>query len=194
MDVTPPLRVMLVEEDPDRLRWVMQELTQAGLTVLAQGGSLLAIEADVARLQPDLIIIESESPSRDTLEQLCVLSPVCPTPIVLFTEDADTTKLRRAVRAGVSAYVVSGLAAERVRPVLEAAMARFEAYRALEAELLQTRKTLSEKNCIEQAKRTLIRTRNLTEETAYQYLRKLAMDQRRPLAAVAAQIVAHLDS
>mgnify|MGYP001309304431 CR=1 FL=1 len=192
MDETQPLRVMLVEEDPERLRWVMRELANAGLTVLAHGGSLLAIEAEVARLRPDLIIIESESPSRDTLEQLCVLSPVCPTPIVLFTDDADTSKLRRAVKAGVSAYVVSGLAAERVRPVLEAAMARFEAYRTLEAELLQTRKTLTEKNQIEQAKRVLIRTERLTEQAAYQCLRKMAMDQRRSLAEVAAQIVAHL--
>jgi response regulator NasT len=183
------LRVMLVEEDAARLDWVRQELEQAGLEVIAHGGSLLEIEEEVARGKPDLIIVESESPSRDTLEQLCVLGPVCPHPIVMFTDDTDSDKLRRAVRAGVSAYVVSGLAADRVRPVLEAAIARFEAFRELEARLARTQATLEEKERIERAKRLLIKREGMSEEDAYRAMRRLAMTERAQLSEIAARIL-----
>lgn len=187
-----PMRVMLVEEDQQRLAWVRNELEQAGLEVIAHGGSLIEIEAEVEREKPDLIIVESESPSRDTLEQLCVLSPICPHPIVMFTDDADSDKLRRAVRAGVSAYVVSGLAADRVRSVLDAALARFEAYRDLQARLAQAQSTLDDKERIECAKRLLIKREGMSEEDAYHAMRRLAMDERLSLAEIASRILRRL--
>jgi two-component system, response regulator / RNA-binding antiterminator len=183
------LRVMLVEEDPHRLKWVMRALAEAGVDVVAHGGSLLELERAVARDQPDVIIIEAESPSRDTLEQLCVFSPLCPTPIVFFTDDSDTAKIRRAVQAGVSAYVVSGLSAERVRPVLEAAVTRFESYRELTRELARTKTTLEEKELIDRAKRQLIRRLSCTEEEAYHSLRRMAMDQQCTLAKAARRVL-----
>jgi response regulator NasT len=184
-----PLRVLLVAKDPARLAWVKGEFDRAGIEVVAQGGSLLAIEAETARVKPDLIVVECESPGHDALELLCALSPACPYPIVLFTDDADGGKLRRAIRAGVSAYVVSGLSASRVRPVLEAALARFESSRALQAQLARTQETLDDKARIERAKRQLIKREGMSEEDAYHAMRKLAMTERVPLGEIAARIL-----
>jgi two-component system, response regulator / RNA-binding antiterminator len=184
----PPLRVMLLKDATHRLPWVTKSLHEAGCEVVPFSGSLLELEAAIVREEPDVIMIETDSPSRDTLEHVCIYCQVCPRPIVLFTDDDDTDKLRQAVRAGVSAYVVAGLSTERVRPILEAAIARFQVQRELADELNKTRATLEDRTLIDRAKRYLIR-QGLGEEAAYHAIRRLAMEQRLSMAEAARMLL-----
>ncbi len=170
-----PLKVMLLKDATHRLEWVTQSLRDADCEVVHFSGSLMEMENAIVREAPDVIMIDTESPSRDTLEHVCLYSQVCPRPVVMFTEDKDTDKLRQAVRAGVAAYVVAGLSAERVRPILEAAITRHEIQNEMAQALSQTKSALQDKEFIDQAKRLLIK-RGMSEEEAYQRLRKQAMD------------------
>jgi response regulator NasT len=143
----------------------------------------------VAELQPDVIIIDVDSPSRDTLEHIIVAGKDDPRPIVMFTHDGDTEKIRSATRAGVSAYVVGGLQSERIKPILDAAIARFDEYRAVRVELDRANLKLSERKNVERAKGVLMKQRGLDEDQAYTLMRKMAMDRNIKLAELAEQIV-----
>lgn len=179
-----PLKVMLLKDATHRLEWVTQSLRDADCEVVHFSGSLMEMEDAIVREAPDVIMIDTESPSRDTLEHVCLYSQVCPRPVVMFTEDNDTDKLRQAVRAGVAAYVVAGLSAERVRPILEAAITRHEVQNEMAQELSQAKAALQDKELIDRAKRQLIKA-GLSEEEAYQRLRKLAMDSGMSVADAA---------
>jgi two-component system, response regulator / RNA-binding antiterminator len=182
------LKVMLLKDPTHRLEWVTQSLQDASCQVVHFSGSLMDMEAAILRESPDVIMIDTESPSRDTLEHVCLYCQICPRPVVMFTEDSDSEKLRQAVRAGVAAYVVAGLSSERVRPILEAAIARHEVQSELAQELSEVKATLQDKQLIDQAKRQLIR-QGLSEEQAYNALRKLAMDSGTPLAEAARKVM-----
>ena len=184
----PPLKVMLLKDATHRLEWVTQSLQDAACEVVHFSGSIMAMEVAIEREQPDVIMIDTESPSRDTLEHICLYSQVCPQPIVVFTDDHDTEKLRQALRAGVASYVVSGLSAERLRPILEAAITRHEIQTGIAQELSQAKATLQEQQQINQAKRYLIK-QGLSEEEAYRSLRKLAMDTGSSLSDAASKVV-----
>jgi response regulator NasT len=179
-----PLKVMLLKDATHRLEWVTQSLRDAECEVVHFSGSLMEMEDAILREAPDVIMIDTESPSRDTLEHVCIYCQVCPRPVVMFTDDKDSEKLRQAVRAGVAAYVVAGLSPERVRPILEAAITRYEVQTELAQELSQTKATLEDKELLDQAKRQLIK-QGMNEDEAYQRLRKLAMDSGRSMAEVA---------
>jgi response regulator NasT len=183
-----PLKVMLLRDATHRLEWVMQSLRDADCEVVPFSGSLLEMEGAIMREAPDVIMIDTESPSRDTLEHVCLYSQICPRPVVMFTEDSDTEKLRQAVRAGVAAYVVAGLSAERLRPILEAAITRHEVQNELAQELSQTKATLADKELIDRAKRQLIQ-QGLSEEEAYRRLRKQAMDSGHSVADAARMLM-----
>jgi response regulator NasT len=182
------LKVMLLKDATHRLEWVTQSLLDASCEVVHFSGSLMDMEAAIESEQPDVIMIDTESPSRDTLEHICLYSQVCPQPIVVFTDDHDTEKLRQAVRAGVASYVVSGLSAERVRPILEAAITRHKVQAEMAQELSDAKASLQEQKQINQAKRLLIK-QGLSEEQAYQSLRKLAMDSGSTMAEAARKVV-----
>lgn len=183
-----PLKVMLLKDATHRLEWVTQSLRDAECEVIPFSGSLLELEAAILHEAPDVIMIDTESPSRDTLEHVCIYCQVCPRPVVMFTEDNDTEKLRQAVRAGVAAYVVAGLSTERVRPILEAAITRHEVQNELVLELSQTKASLDDKELIDRAKRQLIK-QGLSEEDAYQRLRKLAMDSGHSMSDAARKLM-----
>lgn len=182
------LKVMLLKDASHRFEWVTQSLQDASCEVAHFSGSLTEMEGAILREQPDVIMIDTESPNRDTLEHICLYSRTCPMPVVVFTEDEDTDKLRKAVRAGVAAYVVAGLSSERVRPILEAAIARHEVQSELAQELSLARASLRDQKLIDQAKRQLIR-HGMSEEAAYQAMRKLAMDSGTPLAEAARKVM-----
>jgi response regulator NasT len=184
----PPLKVMLLKDATHRLEWVTQSLRDADCEVVHFSGSLMEMEAAIAREVPDVIMIDTESPSRDTLEHVCLYSQLCPRPVVMFTEDKDSEKLRQAVRAGVAAYVVAGLSAERVRPILEAAIARHEVQNEMAQELSQTKTALEDKELVDRAKRRLIK-QGLSEDAAYQHLRKQAMDSGVSMADAARRLL-----
>jgi two-component system, response regulator / RNA-binding antiterminator len=143
----------------------------------------------LAQIQPDMIIVDAQSQARDTLEHVVMATRDARRPIVLFTEDDDTSHVRAAIAAGVTAYVVAGLAPERVKPVLDVALARFEHEEALRRELADARTQLSERKVIERAKGILMQRQGLSESQAFERLRKTAMDKGLKLADVAQRIV-----
>ena len=184
-----PLRVLLVDDGSPHLPLLREELTRLGCQVLAVLDAAVELAQSVEQLDPDLVIIGADSPSRDTLENIAVMSQSAPRPIVLFTDDPDRSRMQRAIRAGVSSYVVAGLARERLRPILDVALARFEADAALRAELDAARGELDARKRIEKAKGILMQARGLSEEAAYRELRKMAMDRGIKLAEVAQRII-----
>jgi len=180
---------MLVDEHSERSAPLQHYLREAGYEVVGRLSEDDDLNAAVAQLQPDVIIIDTESPSRDTLEQICVMSRDDPRPIVMFTHDGETENIRAATKAGVSAYVVGGLESVRLRPIMDAAMVRFEEYQAMRSELESTTTKLAERKEVERAKGILMKQRGLDEEAAYQALRKLAMERGKKLGEIARQII-----
>jgi response regulator NasT len=180
---------MLVDDNPERLEKLREQLLYARYTVIAEIGNTINLHQQVKDLEPDAIIIGTDSPDRDTLEHLCVLSQDSPSPIVMFTHDGDTDQIRAATRAGVCAYVVGGLDGNRIRPIMDAAIARFEESQAMRVELAAANLKLSERKLVERAKGVLMQQRGLNEEEAYSLMRKLAMDRNIRLAELANQVV-----
>ncbi len=189
-DRTRLVRVMIVDETVERAEVLQRALARAGYEVIAYVSSTFDLHRQVSALQPDIIIIDTDSPDRDTLENICVVSRDEPRPVVMFTHDGDSEKIRAATLAGVSAYVVDGMSGERMRPIIDAAVARFEQFQALKRELDNMEVKLADRKVIERAKGVLMKSRNLSEDDAYRALRKQAMQSNARLAAVAAQVVA----
>jgi two-component system, response regulator / RNA-binding antiterminator len=183
------LRVLLVEQGPERAELVRTALDEAGYAVVAQVTNASELLAAVRAAQPDVIIIDRDSPDRDTLEHVCVITRDEPRPIVMFTQDKDQARMRAALKAGVSVYVVDGLAADRVQPIVNVAMARFEQWQALRQELDQAHTGLAERKTIDRAKGILMTQRRCSEDEAYRLLRKSAMDRNARLIEVAENVI-----
>ncbi|WP_374517767.1 ANTAR domain-containing response regulator [Undibacterium squillarum] len=164
-------------------------LLQAGYDIIASlPGDMFLIDR-IRQLEPDMIIIDAESDARDVLEHLVIMSQQAPRPIVLFTDDEDPGHMRSALEAGVSAYVVAGLQSERIKPVLEVAMARFQVDQQIRNELAETRTRLAERKYIEKAKGFLMQHFSFSEEEAYQRLRKQAMEKNLRIGDLAKSIL-----
>ena len=181
------MRVLVVDESPERAEVLREGLTQAGYEVTASLSSPVALLRTIDRLQPDVIVIDTDSPSRDVLEHLVVMSQHTPRPVVMFASDATPETIRAVVRAGVSAYVVDGLSKERIKSIIDVAVARFEDFQRLRAEL-------AERKVVERAKGLLMKMHGLDEEGAYGLLRKTAMDRKMKLAEVARELLVHRNS
>jgi two-component system, response regulator / RNA-binding antiterminator len=184
-----PLRVLLIDDGAHRTSLIHDELASQGHLVVGVLDSAILVHDCVLRLQPDVVIVDSDSPSRDTLENLAAMSTRCPRPVVVFSEDAAHAPMQQALQAGVSAYVIAGLQPQRLLPVLQVAIARFEQDRSLRAQLESAQAQLSERKSVERAKGILMDELGLSEEQAYAHLRKLAMDRGQRLAQVAARVV-----
>ncbi|MBC7716530.1 MAG: ANTAR domain-containing protein [Pseudorhodobacter sp.] len=177
------------EREAERSRSLRIGLLQNGYNIVAVLPADVFLPDRLAQISPDMIIVDAESEARDTLEHVVMATRDARRPIVLFTNDDDTTHVRDAIAAGVTAYVVAGLAAERVKPVLEVALARFQHEEALRRELTDARSQLSDRKTIERAKGILMSRQSLSEEQAYARLRKTAMDKGLKLADVAQRIL-----
>jgi response regulator NasT len=162
----------------------------AGHQVAAVLPSALDLTAQIESIKPDVILIETESPSRDTLENLAVVNRDMPRPVILLTQESDAEVMRAAFRAGVSAYVVDKLDLARLGPIVDVAIARFEEHQNLKQELAAATRKLSERKIVEKAKGILMKTRGLDEDQAYAALRRLAMERAQPLGKVADELVA----
>lgn len=184
------LRVMLVDERDERVDLLRQPLVEAGHEIVAQVHPEDDLFGKVQELKPDVIIMDMESPSRDTLEQMRCISRDQPKPIVMFAERDDSNTIQAAVRAGVSAYIVDGLGHKRVMPILEVAIARFNEFQNLRRELEETKISLAERKLIDRAKGLLMEQRGWSEKQAYQALRKMAMDKNLRVGQVAENLVA----
>jgi response regulator NasT len=181
---------MIVDENADRAALIERSLVSAGYAIAARVIGRTDLQATVHSVQPDVIVIDMASPDRDTLEDMSRITRERPRPTVMFVDRSDSESIRAAVQAGVTAYVVAGLQPERVRPVLEVAMARFNEFQALRRELEHARSSLEDRKVIERAKGILMKRRGLDEESAFRLLRKMAMDRKARLAAVARELVA----
>lgn len=203
MPPAPQLRIVIVAPEAPELDLVdaqsageMARSRSLRIGLLESGYNIVAVlPADtflperLAQIAPDMIIVDAESQARDTLEHVVMATRDERRPIVLFTNDEDTSQVGAAIAAGVSAYVVAGLAAERIRPVLEVALARFQHEEAMRRELADARTQLSERKTIDRAKGILMARHQLSEGEAYSRLRKTAMDRGMKLADVAQRIV-----
>jgi len=183
------MRVLVVDESEERAALLREALTSASHEVAASLSSLLELLRAVEELQPDVIVIDTESPTRDVLEHVVIVSQSSPRPIVMFATDSGGEAIREAVRAGVSAYVVDGLDAGRVNSIVQVACARFEEFQRLKAELAQANLKLSERKLVERAKGLLMQSRGMSEDVAYHALRKLAMARKLRLGEVAQQVL-----
>jgi len=184
------LRVMIVDGDSERSRNLRGALTLAGYHVVAELQESIDLPDAVTGLRPEIIIVAADSPSRDTLEHISVTTRHAPRPVVMFTQDGATDSIRAAVKAGVSAYVVDGLAPDRIRSILDVACARFEAHQQMARKLADTERELFERKNVEKAKGLLMKRRGLSEEDAHRELRNLAMQTGKRLGEVAETLIA----
>lgn len=180
----------------ERSRFLRIGLLENGFNLIASLPADVFLTERLAQLQPDLIIVDAESEARDALEHVVMATRDERRPIVMFTNDADTSHVKDAVAAGVSAYIVAGLSPERIRPILDVAMARFEHEQALRQALDQTRSELNMRNAelqdrktIDRAKAILMQRQGLNEQAAYEKLRKAAMDKGIKIAEVAQRML-----
>jgi response regulator NasT len=187
------LRIMLVDDDAARLAMLEQALVAEGHTIAARLDTHADLPSAVERCQPEVIFIDVDAPGRDTLESLGQLSREQPRPIVLFAARSDAETTRRAVHAGVSAYVVDGLHPTRLSALLEVAIARFELHQALRQELDQARTRLADQRDIEKAKGLLMKRRGLDESAAYGLLRRMAMDRKQRIGDFARVLITAAD-
>jgi response regulator NasT len=176
-------------EQADRSRALRIGLLENGYNLVAVLPADPFLTERLAQLRPDLVIVDAESEARDALEHVVMATREAPRPIVLFTNDSDTSQVRHAVAAGVSAYIVAGLEPARIRPILDVALARFEHEQALRTELDQARTELKDRKTVERAKGLLMQRQGLSEPQAYARLRKAAMDKGLKLAEVAQRML-----
>ncbi len=199
MSIHPPIRLpsqlrfLVIDSNPARADVVQRGLHDFGgaaVTVVARNGDLAA---QLRTHNPDVAVVSLDAPDRPMIDQLRAAGRETPRPIILFVQSSDEGLMREAVAAGVSGYVVDGLAPERVKFVVDVAMARFEATEGLRRELEEAKTTLADRKIIDRAKGILMKTRSMSEDEAYKALRKLAMDQGRKLSDVAQTVVSVSD-
>lgn len=184
-----PLRVLIIDADPERRALLMQGLQGNDCRILEREAITLELLEHLPQLDPDVIVIDADSPDRDMLEHVCSISRDQPRPIVLFTDDDDAATMQQAMRAGVTSYVVKGIAPTRIKPILQVAMLRFAEHQALRQDLATAQNQLVERKLIERAKGIVMQQKNISEDAAYQLLRKMAMERKVRLAEIAAQVV-----
>lgn len=180
---------MIVDNDLERTTPLKQSLLDSGYEVIAHLKDTVNLDSACRELQPDIVIIDTDSPSRDTLENICVMTMHEPRPIVMFTHDGDKEQIKQATRAGVSAYVVGSIPSERLQPVIDAAIARFDEFKLLRTELNEANEKLNERKIVERAKGLLMKQRGLDEEQAYNMLRSMAMQRNMKIADLASQLM-----
>ena len=183
------LRILIIDESRVRAAELCAGLAMAGHQVAAVLPSALDLTAQIEQIKPDVILIETDSPSRDTLENLAVMNRDMPRPVIILTQENDAAVMRAAFKAGVSAYVVDNLDLARLKPIVDVAIARFEEHQNLKQELAVATKKLSERKLVEKAKGILMKTRGLDEDQAYAALRKLAMERAQPIGKIAGDLV-----
>jgi len=185
---SPPLIVLLIDSDTERAQIVEDGLRGAAITKLASSdsGNILS---SIKQLQPDLIIMDCDSPDKNTIDNLRIVARENPKPIVMFVEDGDGTLAKEAVRAGVSAYIVDGMSASRIKPVIEVAIERFKMFETLQRELEKSKEDLEARKVIERAKGLLMDKRKISENEAFASMRKLAMQESITIKQVADKIL-----
>ncbi|RWC36649.1 MAG: ANTAR domain-containing response regulator [Mesorhizobium sp.] len=183
------LTVLVIDENHIRASIIEAGLREAGHEQVTVVHDVAGIARRIAEIEPDVIFIDLENPNRDMLENMFQLSRVVKRPIAMFVDRSDQASIEAAVAAGVSAYVVDGLRQERVKPILDMAISRFNAFSRMARELEEARSELEDRKVIDRAKGILMRSRGLSEDAAYTLLRKTAMSQNRKISEIAQSLV-----
>lgn len=183
------LTIVVVEEDRDRAIAIVDALKESGDYDVFVIGNASGLARKISAHAPDVVLIDIDNPTRDMLEELTLASGPLERPVAMFVSPAAGGLARTAIEAGVSAYVADGLKPERLKPIMDAAIARFQIARQMRSELAETRRALEERKVIDRAKGVLMKARGIDEGEAYSILRRAAMDQGRRVADVAEALV-----
>ena len=187
------LRILLINDTAKKVGRLKTALVEAGFEVIDESGLTIDLPARVEAVRPDVVLIDTESPGRDVMEQVVLVTRDQPRPIVMFTDEHDPNVMRQAIQAGVSAYIVEGIQVDRLQAILDVAMARFESDQALRAQISARDQQMAERKRIELAKGLLMKMRQCNEEEAYTLMRRQAMSRQQKLIQVAEQIIAMHD-
>lgn len=183
------LKILVIDKDPIRRAILGAGLREAGFANVIRLGETSGLLNHISRIEPDVILIDLENPTRDVLEQMFQVPRVVRRPIAMFVDQSDRETTRAAVEAGVSAYIVDGLKQGRVKDILELCISRFNAVARLQDELDRAKSALEERKTIDRAKGILMQAKGLSEEQAYALLRKTAMNEKRKIADVAQVVI-----
>jgi response regulator NasT len=183
------LTILVIDENAIRASIIEEGLREAGYQRVTVIHEVNGVARTIETLQPDVIFIDLENPNRDMMEHLFQLTRTVGRPIAMFVDRSDTASIEAAVEAGVSAYVVDGLKKERVKPILDMAVSRFNAFSRLQRELADAKSALEERKIIERAKGILMKMRGLSEEEAFALLRQTAMNEKKKISEIAQSVV-----
>lgn len=183
------LTILVIDENAIRASIIEEGLREAGHVRVTVVHEVNGIAQIIETLMPDVIIIDIENPNRDMMEHLFQLTRTVSRPIAMFVDRSDTASIEAAVDAGVSAYIVDGLKKERVKPILDMAVSRFNAFNRLRRELADARSALEERKLVERAKGILMKMRGLSEEEAFALLRQTAMNEKKKMSEIAQSVV-----
>jgi response regulator NasT len=184
-----PLKILIVDENPLRATVIEDGLREAGHDNVARIADTANLLSRISALDPDVIVVDLGSPSRDVLEQMFQLSRSVKRPIAMFVDNTDSASIRAAIDAGVSAYVVDGLKKERIKHILDMCISRFNAFSRLQEELQEAKTALAERKILERAKGILMKAKSISEEEAYSLMRKTAMNEKRRITEVARALI-----
>lgn len=188
-----PLKIVVVEPDRDRACAIVDALAESGNHKIHVIAEVSGLARSVAQIAPDVVLIDLANPSRDVIDQLATASLPLERPVAMFVDRSDAQLTKAAIDAGVSAYVVDGLQNERIIPIMDAAIARFQMFQRMRTELETTKRALEERKVLDRAKGLLMKARGISEEDAYALLRKTSMDQGKRVADVAQALVTAAD-
>ena len=184
-----PLSIVVVETDRDRASLLVDSLKAAGTYDIHVISNQRELARQIQARNPDVVLLDIENPSRDMMEELALASGPLDRPVAMFVDRSGEGLSSAAIEAGVSAYVVDGLQPQRIKPIMDAAIARFHMFHRMRAELAETKRALEERKVIDRAKGMLMRLKGLNEDEAYALLRKTAMGQNKRVADVAQALV-----
>lgn len=188
-----PLSIVVVEQDRDRALMIVDSLNSAGDNDIFVISEVSGLARRLAERNPDVVIVDITSPTRDMIEELTLATAPMERPVAIFADQSDDSLTAAAIEAGVSAYVVDNLRADKLKPVMAAAIARFNMFRRMREELAETKRALEERKVLDQAKGLLMKARGLSEDEAYGLLRKTAMDRGKKITEIAAALVTAAD-
>ena len=189
MGVEQSPKIVIVDESPIRAAILVEGLREAGFTGVTHISEMHNLLARIYALDPDVIVIDLENRSRDVLEQMFQVSRAVRRPIAMFVDQSDSASIQASVDAGVSAYIVDGLKKERIKPILDLCISRFNAFSKLQDELDRTKSALEERKVIDRAKGILMKVKGLTEDEAYVLMRSTAMREKKKIGEIAQSIV-----
>jgi response regulator NasT len=182
-------KIVIVDESPIRAAILEEGLREAGFSSVVHINEMHSLLARIYAVDPDIIVIDLENPSRDVLEQMFQVSRAVRRPIAMFVDQSDAASIQASVEAGVSAYIVDGLKKERIKPILDLCVSRFNAFAKLQEELERTKSALEDRKVIERAKGILMKVKGLTEDEAYVLLRSTAMREKKKIGEIAQSII-----